>query len=239
MVERKPIQIEQKHRRLSDAVFNSLRQAILDGQLVPGQWLRQEALAQEMGVSQITVREALTRLAGEGLCVYVPYKGVRVFEPTTEDLETIYTMRNLLEGLATELAASRITPEEIAQMKALLPETIVNADPESVNRARVANRKFHEIAIHASGRRHLIQILNQIWDWFDPMRIYAYSLETDEEQGIEIRERLGASDRATHTRLIELLEAGDGEGARRLVSEYVQEAWNNQLSEMTAPVNQP
>jgi DNA-binding GntR family transcriptional regulator len=150
---REPIRIEREPQRLSDAVFDTLRRAIIDGKLAPGERLRQEALAEELGVSQITVREALHRLVGDGLCIRIPYKGVRVIAPTLEDLEDILAIRGLLEGLAAELAASRITLEHLARMRELLPTTIVDADPISVERAREANREFHEIVIRASERR--------------------------------------------------------------------------------------
>ncbi len=230
MSPREPIRIEREPKRLSDAAFEALRQAILDRRLVPGEWLRQEALAKELGVSQITVREALNRLVNEGLCISVPYKGVRVVAPTLEDLEDIYALRGLLEGLAAELAASRITPEELTQMRELIPATVVDADPKSVERARKANREFHAIAIHASGRRFLIQILRQVWDWIDPLTHYQRTLGA--EAGTEIRLRWGERDKIQHTRLLEALEAGDGPRARQVVIEYVDEDWGNLASIM-------
>ncbi|MEJ2557256.1 MAG: GntR family transcriptional regulator [Anaerolineae bacterium] len=236
MKTREPIRIEQEPQRLSDAVFQALRKAILDGKLAPGEWLRQEALARELGVSQITVREALNRLVGEGLCIRVPYKGVRVIVLSLANLEDIYAIRGLLEGLAAELAASRITPEELAQMRELLPATIVDSDPESVERAREANREFHEITVGASGRRFLIQILRQLWDWIDPMMLYARTLE--EDAGAEIRKRWGERDRIQHTRLLEALEAGDGPRARQVVAEYVEEAWHNLVSVLSASADE-
>ncbi len=228
MQSREPLRIEHEPQRLSDAAFEALHKAILSGKLAPGEWLRQEALAKELGVSQITVREALNRLVSEGLCIRVPYKGVRVVALSLDNLEDIYTVRGLLEGLAAELAAGRITPEELAQMRELLPATIVNADPKSVNRARVANRQFHEIVIQASGRQFLIQMLRQVWGWIDPLMVYARTLETG--KGAEIRQQWGERDRYQHARLLEALEAGDGPRARQVVAEYVEEAWHNLAS---------
>jgi DNA-binding GntR family transcriptional regulator len=233
MQTREPIRIEHRPQQLSDAVFETLRKAILDGRLVPGEWLRQESLAQEMSVSQITVRDALNRLVGEGLAIRVPYKGVHVIALSADDLQDIWAMRRLLEGLAAELAAERITSEELAQMRELLPATIVDADPESVDRAREANREFHETAIRASGRRFLIRILRQIWDWMDPMMLYGRTLGM--EQGAEIRTKWGEMDRLQHTRLLEALEARDGPRARQVVAEYVEEAWNNLASLINPP----
>lgn len=236
MQTRQPIRIERKPQQLSDAVFEALRKGILDGTLAPGEWLRQESLAQELGVSQITVRDALNRLVGKGLAIRVPYKGVRVIALSADDLEDIWAMRRLLEGLAAELAAERITPEELARMRELLSASIVDADPESVERAREANREFHEIVIQASGRRFLVRILRQIWDWMDPMMLYGRTLGID--QGEEIRVKWGERDRLQHTRLLEALEARDGPRARQVVAESVEEAWNN-LASLIRPSSRP
>lgn len=213
MEAREPIRMEQRPQSLADSAYGALRRALLDGKLAPGDWLRQEALAQELGVSHITVRDALNRLVGEGLAVYVPYKGVRAIALSSGDLEDIYDIRALLEGRAAELAAERITPEELDRMRALLPDTIVGADPESVARARRANREFHETFIQASGRPFLIRVLGRIWDWMDPMMFYGRTLTA--EEGTEFRAKWGTSDQLHHTQMLEALEARDGSLARQ------------------------
>lgn len=234
MPSREPIHIQNEPQRLSDAVFKTLHKAILDGQLAPGEWLRQEALANELGVSQITVREALNKLVSEGLCIRVPYKGVRVISLSMADLEDIYEIRRLLEGLAAEVAAGRITPEELAQMRAILPDTVVDEDPASIDRAREANREFHEIAIRASGRQFLIQILRQVWGWIDPLTVYARTARS--ERGARLRQKLGQVDKQQHTALLEALEAGDGIQARRVVEAYVIQAWHNLRAELSGSI---
>lgn len=228
MANREPIRISRRPESLADVTYSALRDAIVSGQLQPGEWLRQEALAQELDVSQITVRDALNRLVGEGLAVRIPYKGVRVVALSREDLEDIYSMRKLLEGLAAEVAAEHITEEELARMRELLPDTVVGADPASLARAREANREFHEIVVRASRRRFLSRVLGQLWDWIDPMMLYGRTLET--EKGLEIRLKWGERDRIQHTRLLEALEARDGARARQVVYDYVQEAWENLVS---------
>jgi DNA-binding GntR family transcriptional regulator len=225
MPDRDPIRITHHPESLGDATFEALREAIIAGQLQPGEWLRQEALAKELEVSQITVRDALNRLVGEGLAVRIPYKGVRVVVLSPADLKDIYEMRQLLEGLAAEVAATQITADELEELRELLPETVVDADSESVLRAREANREFHEIVTRASRRRFLIRVLSQIWNWHDPMMLYGRTQHTDE--GREVRLKWGDRDRIQHTRLLEALEAGDGAAARQVVHDYVAEAWHN------------
>jgi DNA-binding GntR family transcriptional regulator len=225
MPNRKPIVLQHTRESLAESVFHALRKAILEGELEPGEWLRQEGLADELNVSQVTVRDALNQLVGEGLAVRIPYKGVYVARLSPAELEDIYAMRAFLEGLAAKSAASRISAEALQKMRDILSDTIVNDDPESVPKAREANKKFHEIFIEASQRRFLIRTLRQILDWIDPLMLYSRTAKT--EIGLETRLKWGERDRFQHTRLLEALEAGDGEAASQAATEAVEEAWDN------------
>jgi DNA-binding GntR family transcriptional regulator len=225
MNERKQIGLEYKKESLTQGVFRTLRNAILDGNLERGEWLRQESLAEELDVSQTTIRDALNQLIGEGLAVRIPYKGVRVVALSSSDLKDIYEIRAVLEGLAAKIAARKISKGDLQEMREILPDTVVNKDPESVPKAREANRKFHEVFIKASDRRFLIRILRQLWDWIDPLMLYSRTVETD--IGQDTRLKWGLRDRYQHTRLLEALEIGDGELASQVAMEAVQEAWDN------------
>jgi DNA-binding GntR family transcriptional regulator len=225
MPKRKQIVLQHTRESLAESVFRALRKAILEGELEPGEWLRQEALAEELNVSQVTVRDALNQLVGEGLANRIPYKGVHITMLSPAELEDIYAMRAVLEGMAAKSAAKRISKEALKEMKEIIQDTIVNNDPESVPRAREANRRFHEIFIEASERRFLIRVLNQILDWIDPLMLYSRTIKT--EIGLETRLRWGERDRFQHTRLVKALEAGDGELAGQVAAEAVEEAWNN------------
>ncbi|MGD8599184.1 MAG: GntR family transcriptional regulator, partial [Anaerolineae bacterium] len=81
------------HRQLHQLVTEHLRTAILDGDLQPGEWLRQQRIADELGVSQMPVREALKALAAEGVVEYIPYRGARVVEFSSEDVADLYAQR--------------------------------------------------------------------------------------------------------------------------------------------------
>jgi DNA-binding GntR family transcriptional regulator len=225
MAERKRIILKHTRESLAEGVFRTLREAIVEGQLKPGERLLQENLAKELDVSQTTVRDALNQLVGEGLAVRTPYKGVRVAKLLPAELEDIYEIRAVLEGMAAKSAASKITSEELQEMRDILLDTIVNNDPASISTAREANRRFHEIFIEASQRRFLIRTLRQILDWIDPLMLYSRTNET--EIGIETRLKWGERDRYQHTRLLEALEAADGDLAGQVATEAVQEAWEN------------
>jgi DNA-binding GntR family transcriptional regulator len=208
--------------RRSDQVFEILRDAITNGGIKPGEWLRQDGLAKEMGVSQITVREALSRLVAEGLAYFEPYRGVRTFTVSLNDVHDVYEMRALLEGHSMELAAERITTEEIERMRRLLPESVWKASDEGSQPARENNHEFHWIAIQACGRQHLIRILGNIWSLIDPYFIFnPFMLKymTDEK-----RVTAAAEIEHEHVELVNALEKRNGHLAREITIKSVQGA---------------
>ena len=201
----------------SELAYTAIRDAIGQGRIKPGDWMRQEALADELNMSQVTIREALQRLVAEGLAVHVPNRGVRAILLPVEELEDVYELRALLEGYALKLAASRISEEGLARMRDLLPETVVDARPDSVTDAWKANWEFHMIAIRASGRRHLVRFLRQLMHLTNP---YAPLSERTEQERME-----GAIDELeAHTRILEALEAGDGDLAQASIIDHLQSA---------------
>ena len=159
------------HKQLRHVVADQLRNAILDGQYKPGEWLRQEHLAQVLGVSQMPVREALKELTAEGLIEHVPYRGVRVIEFSADDIEDLYAHRAFLEGKAARLAAQKITPREIAELKKLQEQMEENLAPQEVATYRDLNRRFHQTIYTASRRGYMIRTLNQMWAAFPTMLV--------------------------------------------------------------------
>ena len=159
-------------RSLSDLVFKKLQDAIIDGRLEPGQWLRQEALAQEMGVSQMPVREALKQLAAEGLAERIPYKGVRVTKFSWEDIVDICTIRLVLESLAARLAAPLITEQELERLKENLNRAEECKEQEQMTLRRQLNAEFHLSFCQASGRRYLLRQIESVWAWFPSVMLY-------------------------------------------------------------------
>src|SRR5437762_9247969 len=98
-----------EHKQLRDVVVERIREQIAQGKLMPGQWLRQERLAAELGTSYTPIREALKQLQAEGMVEHVPYRGVRVVQFSPADVLDIYGMRSVLEGQAAAGAATRLT----------------------------------------------------------------------------------------------------------------------------------
>ena len=98
---------------LRDVVFNTLRKAILKGELKPGERLMEIALAERLGVSRTPVREAMRKLELEGLVSIIPNKGAYVTGITRQDVEDIYAIRSLLEGLCARWATAYITEKQL------------------------------------------------------------------------------------------------------------------------------
>ena len=155
--------------QLRQWVADRLRTEILEGKLSPGEWLRQEKLSREHGVSQTPVREALKLLASEGLVEHVPYRGVRVIELCREDVEDLYATRAVIEGRAARFAAERISAADAAELARLHRQMTACVTPRDLKRYRELNRRFHTLIFEVSGRSHLARTLAQLWAAFPTM----------------------------------------------------------------------
>jgi DNA-binding GntR family transcriptional regulator len=203
-----------KSSRLSDRAYNCIRRAIIRRRFEPGQWLRQEDLADELNVSRTTIRAALTRLAAEGLVEQVPYKGFRAISISADEVEEIFTLRAKLESWAFELAAAQLSDDDLAKMRDLLPKAVLDPELEQYDETRQANREFHWTAIRASQRPHLIRMLEHIWDLIPSD--FAYTELPKSE-----RQRIAEAEGALHADILACLEAGDGERAAKMVEEHI------------------
>ena len=103
---------------LRDVVFNTLRQAILTGEMEPGERLMEIQLANKLGVSRTPIREAIRKLELEGLVIMIPRKGAEVAHITEKDMRDVLEVRCTLEELAVALACKNVTPERIMDLRA-------------------------------------------------------------------------------------------------------------------------
>lgn len=164
------------HKQLRNVVADQLRAAIIEGRFKPGEWLRQEKVALELGVSQMPVREALKELTADGLIEHVPYRGVRVIAFSAQDIADLYEHRAFLEGCAAAAAARNIMIDELSELHEILENMRNNIAPENVNTYRELNRRFHQAIYIASRRNYLIRTLNQVWVAFPTMLIGTFGM---------------------------------------------------------------
>jgi len=207
----------QKRLSLADQVYGTLRDAILQGRLRPCERLSQVELASALGVSDRTVREALTRLVAEGLVNRAPYKAFRVIAVITEEIEEIVQMRVLLEGWAMELAASHIKKDELDQMRRLVSQMEDEGIQQFATTFQGTNRDFHWIAIRACRKEHLMDMLKRLWDLMLPYALV--DEDTEPTAGTARAETIGSL-QLSHRQLIAHLEAGDGLAARNILAQH-------------------
>jgi len=130
-----------------DMAVETLRQAIIDGDLPPGSRLRQEELADRFGISSTPVREALRRLQAEGLVITEPHKGSRVASSDPVMAREVYTIRTLLEGLAARQAVEKMTPAALRQIEGIQKRLRQAVHVGNSRTSRKLNHEFH-VAIY-------------------------------------------------------------------------------------------
>lgn len=200
---------------LTDLVYNSLRSAIIQGQRKPGSRLNQLDVATKMGVSQRTVREALTQLVSEGLVSREPYIEFRVVELSPEELAEILHMRILLEGWAIEMAAFEISQQELDRMRVLLAQMEASTGMASAPTLRGLRREFECIAMDACKKWYLKQMVLRLVDQMLPYTLIA---RTAKEYAKQTRKT-----QVCLHRLVDALEASDGKRAREILTEHLSE----------------
>ncbi len=157
---------------LRDVVFNTLRQAILTGELKPGERLMEIHLADKLGVSRTPIREAIRKLELEGLVTMIPRRGAEVAQITEKSMNDVLEVRRALDALCVELACERITEEELVTLKAACDEfetAIRTGDVKKIAQADVA---LHDIIVQATGNQRLIQLVNNLAE-----QMYRYRFE--------------------------------------------------------------
>lgn len=145
---------------LRDVVFNTLRQAILKGELKPGERLMEMHLANKLGVSRTPIREAIRMLEQEGLAVTIPRKGAQVAKMTEKDLQDVLEVRDALDELAVTCAFERMTPEQFVQLKEAMNAFEVAISTDDVRQIVEADEAFHDVIYAAAANPKLENIIN-------------------------------------------------------------------------------
>ena len=195
---------------LRDVVFNTLRRAILKGELEPGERLMEIALANKLGVSRTPVREALRQLELEGLVVMIPRKGAEVARITEKDLRDVLEVRTSLEKLAIELACDRITEDDIYDLKLACKNFEESFGKDDLTTIAEKDVAFHDIIFRSTKNARLIQILNNLRE-----QMYRYRLEYLKDT--QSHDRLVEE----HQRIVDAIIDKNKEEAVRLIQEHI------------------
>lgn len=157
---------------LRDVVFNTLRQAILTGELKPGERLMEVHLASRLGVSRTPIREAIRKLELEGLVTMIPRRGAEVAQITEKSMSDVLEVRRAMDALCAELACDRISDGELQELKAACEEFERVIKTKDVKQIAQADVKLHDIILQATGNQRLIQLVNNLSE-----QMYRYRFE--------------------------------------------------------------
>ena len=211
--------VDGKSPSLEEMVYSKLEEEILSGELPRGKALGEIALAKRLGVSRTPIRGALHRLWEEGLVEILPNRGATVLGINTNDLIEIYKLRERLEGLASSLAAARITEEELATLGEAVELAEFYISKNDTEHIKELDTVFHSVIYKASGSRFLSGTLSELH-----RKIKSYR-----KRSLAVPGRLSVS-AEEHREILEAIKAHDAKKADTLTSLHVQRALENMIS---------
>ncbi|HJU46753.1 MAG TPA: GntR family transcriptional regulator [Gaiellaceae bacterium] len=200
-------------RSAGTAAAEQIREAIVDGRLQPGERLKEEQLARELGISRTPVREALVMLQTEGLVDATPNRGSTVRTYSREELEEMYELRALLEGHAAGRAAERITAAQLETLRASCDRFRRLVGGSDVRALVAENSVFHQAILEAAGSERLATMLREVVVL--PLVYRSYVWYSPEQ---------AAASCDYHHRLVETFAAGDARAAADTMHRHVMEA---------------
>ena len=199
-------------------MFRSIRDGILNGTYKEQEELREVALGKELGVSRTPVREALRQLELEGLVTIIPNKGAYVTGITDKDIQDIYEMRFMLEGLCARWATEHITEEQLEELEEIifLSEFHARRDSSGAQQVTDLDGKFHMVLYEASQSRILSHVLTDFHRY--SLMARRSSMVSEERARKSIRE---------HKQILRAIRDKDADLAEQLANEHVLHVMRN------------
>jgi DNA-binding GntR family transcriptional regulator len=161
---------------LSQKVYRVLKTEIVKGFLEPGTKLFEDKIATQMGVSRTPVREAIQKLAAEGLIKITPNQTLVVTEVSLEDVKEVLQIRGILEGLATRVAAQKITRQEIEELEEIITQMGLYVTKKDLTSYCKLDDEFHNLILHICGNKWIIQIRDNLGNFLYRFRIKSLSV---------------------------------------------------------------
>ena len=201
---------------LREKVFRVIREGILEGKYKPGEALREATIAKELNVSRTPVREAIRQLELEGLVQSIPNKETVVRGVSEEDVQDIFMIRGRLEGMAARLAAERITPQELEELKEVLELTEFYVTKNDLVHIGELDHRFHDMLYKATKSKILKQVLSDFHTYVQKTRME--SIATPGRAICLLKE---------HTAIFEAVKNKDGHKAEELTNRHINEVSKN------------
>lgn len=195
---------------LRGRVFQSIREDILSGRYEQNTELKEAAIGAELGVSRTPVREALRQLELEGLVTIIPNRGAYVNMITAKDVQDIYVIRSMLEGLCARWATQSITAEQLNSMEETLCLSEYHTSKKNYEKLYELDSLFHEQLYEAGGSRILNHILSDFHDYVKMVRKATISTSSRSVTSTE-----------EHRAIFEAIKEKDPDKAEALAKEHV------------------
>lgn len=212
-----PLQLH-SYKPLREVVFETLRSAIIEGILTPGERLMEVQLAEDLGVSRTPVREAIRKLELEGFVVTVPRKGAYVAGLTLKDITDVFEIRASLESLSARLAAERITSEELEKLDRILVQVAESSSKDDLESMVKVDTDFHEVLYAASRNDRLVGIVHNLREQIQRYRSTSLSYPGRMKTAF-----------VEHKKIVEAIAERDVERAERLAQEHIENAQNSMI----------
>jgi DNA-binding GntR family transcriptional regulator len=207
------------HKPLKEEIFDALHRQIIAGKYAPGDWLRQEDIASQMGVSMTPVREALDLLVASGIAERVLYRGVRVREMVADDIVEAYGMRMVFEVLIAKEAAKNISSERVRELEAMLEEMQAHHTLNDMSRVCELSREFHIRIAETTKNNLLIKVYGMISNAFPDWLLYEAIFRKP-----ELLEKSIGDMNKEHAAILAALKKGDGEKAAQKSIDHLLES---------------
>ena len=210
--------INETAKSLEEKVYIALEDAILAGEYKRGDSLTEMSICKKLGVSRTPVRSALHRLCEEGLIEIMPNRGAVVVGMSDDDLADIYKIRIKLEGLASAMAAKRMSGEEKAALTEAVELSEFYLSKGDVEKLKELDSTFHIIIYKASGNRMLCKILSELHRNIRSYRKLSLTVPGRLEKSIE-----------EHKKILAAINSGDEKAAEEITSRHIENAMNNMI----------
>ncbi|WP_028308653.1 GntR family transcriptional regulator [Desulfitibacter alkalitolerans] len=208
---------------LAEQVYNTIKSAILNGQIPSGERLKEVEVSKKLGVSRTPVREALYKLRKEGLLTNLAGGGVKVSQISTEEINKVFELRILLETYAVEKAVHNFTEEDIKKMEEILIENELLIERKNYKKIVELNTQFHDVIINASNNDKLFDILIGLRDYLALYRSISLSSMEGAKESFE-----------AHKRIFENIKRKDNEAICQSMKEHLEEARRTILSRVSS-----
>lgn len=202
--------MSEDNHSLGQRVFHRIREDILSGKYKKNEELKEKTIGEELGVSRTPVREALRQLELEGLVTIIPNKGASVVGFSVEDIQDIYEIRSVLEGLCARRAATRITQEQIEELEEILYLTDFHSQKGHTEQMVELDSRFHELLYEACASKVMEHALRDYHHYLERVRKVTL---TSEKRSMESNEE--------HKQILEALKEHDSKKAEEYANRHI------------------